>query len=414
MREMKDSGVEWLGAIPSGWEILRGKNVLVNLKKPVLETDEIITCFRDGEVTLRSNRREDGFTLADKEIGYQGIDIGDLVIHGMDGFAGAIGISDSRGKASPVLIVCDSAHNKKFITYYLRSMAHSDVFLATATGIRVRSCDLRWNKLAVLEIPIPSIHEQHKIASYLDQKIAIIDNIIEKTKQSIEVYKKYKKSLITETVTKGLNPYVKMKDSGIEWIGEIPEHWELQRAKYIFSESADKGNKELVLLSATQDRGVVPKDTLDSVVHVKEETDLSKFKTVHKNDFVISLRSFEGGFELSKYEGVITPAYTVFRSTTIINTHYYWRLFKSVDFITKINSLITGIREGKNIKFFDFSNIQVPFPPLEEQDKIVKFISEKANSIDKLIQVKESLLNELEAYKKSLIYEVVTGKKEII
>ena len=125
--EMKDSGIQWIGNMPSHWEVIRGKYILRYMQKPVRDDDGVITCFRDGEVTLRSNRREDGFTMSDKEIGYQGIDIGDLVVHGMDGFAGAIGISDSRGKASPVLNVLDTNQNKRYIMYYLRSMAYSDV-----------------------------------------------------------------------------------------------------------------------------------------------------------------------------------------------------------------------------------------------------------------------------------------------
>ena len=141
--EMKDSGVQWIGNMPAHWDAIRGKYILRYMQKPVREDDGVITCFRDGEVTLRSN----GFTMSDKEIGYQGIDVGDLVVHGMDGFAGSIGISDSRGKASPVLNVLETDQNKRYIMYYLRSMAYSDVFLALATGIRVRSCDLRWNKL---------------------------------------------------------------------------------------------------------------------------------------------------------------------------------------------------------------------------------------------------------------------------
>ena len=147
--EMKDSGIQWIGMMPAHWDCIRGKYILKYIQKPVRDDDGVITCFRDGEVTLRSNRREDGFTMADKEIGYQGIDVGDLVVHGMDGFAGAIGISDSRGKASPVLNVLDTKQNKRYIMYFLRSMAYSDVFLALATGIRVRSCDLRWNNAHV-------------------------------------------------------------------------------------------------------------------------------------------------------------------------------------------------------------------------------------------------------------------------
>ena len=145
----KDSGVPWIGEIPEHWNVLRGKNILTLLERPVQEDDDIITCFRDGEVTLRKNRREEGFTVSMKEIGYQGVETGDLVVHGMDGFAGAIGVSDSRGKATPVLNVMDSKENKRYLMYYLRAAAYKDVFMSLSTGIRVRSCDLRWNKLSV-------------------------------------------------------------------------------------------------------------------------------------------------------------------------------------------------------------------------------------------------------------------------
>lgn len=199
--EMKDSGIEWIGLIPKHWKTIRGKYILKLLSKSVKEDDGVITCFRDGEVTLRSNRREDGFTMSDKEIGYQGIDVGDLVVHGMDGFAGAIGISDSRGKASPVLNVLDTIQNKKYIMYYLRSMAYSDVFTAIATGIRVRSCDLRWNKLAELFYPIPSKKEQAEIVAYIDKKILDTNNLIESKKEQLDILEQYKKSLIYEYVT---------------------------------------------------------------------------------------------------------------------------------------------------------------------------------------------------------------------
>ena len=171
------------------------------MQKPVRENDGVITCFRDGEVTLRSNRREDGFTMSDKAIGYQGIDVDDLVIHGMDGFAGAIGISDSRGKASPVLNVLDTDQCKRYIMYYLRSMAYSDVFLALATGIRVRSCDLRWNKLAELSYPVPPLDEQNAIVKHIDSVLSKADAVIADKKAQLATLDEYKKSLIFEYVT---------------------------------------------------------------------------------------------------------------------------------------------------------------------------------------------------------------------
>ena len=199
--EMKDSGIEWLGKIPINWEIKRGKYCLKYLEKPIRPDDEVITCFRDGEVTLRSNRREEGFTISLKEIGYQGIDKGDLIVHGMDGFAGAIGISDSRGKASPVLNVLDTDNNKRYIMYYLRSMAYNGVFLALATGIRVRTCDTNWVKLRELSYPIPPVEEQDMIARFIDDKCNKVDEIIKQKKKQLDVLEQYKKSLIYEYVT---------------------------------------------------------------------------------------------------------------------------------------------------------------------------------------------------------------------
>ncbi len=198
---MKDSGIAWVGEFPAHWERKKGKYILTLLSRPIKKDDGVITCFRDGEVTLRSNRREEGFTMADKEIGYQGVNVGDLVVHGMDGFAGAIGISDSRGKASPVLNVLDTKQNKEYIMYYLRSMAYNDVFTALSTGIRVRSCDLRWNKLAELLYPLPPIAEQEQIVDYIDYQLARTNEIIADKKSQIETLDEYKKSLIYEYVT---------------------------------------------------------------------------------------------------------------------------------------------------------------------------------------------------------------------
>ena len=200
--EMKDSGIEWIGLIPKHWDIKKGKYCLNLLLKPVREDDNVITCFRDGEVTLRSKRREDGFTISLQEIGYQGIDIGDLIVHGMDGFAGAIGISDSRGKASPVLNVIDTRNNnKRYIMYYLRSMANNGIFIALATGIRVRTCDTNWSKLRELPYLIPSNKEQNIIATFLDSKCAEIDSIIDDKQKQLDTLAEYRKSLIYEYVT---------------------------------------------------------------------------------------------------------------------------------------------------------------------------------------------------------------------
>lgn len=419
MREMKDSGLPWIGIIPKHWECIRGKYILNYLSKPVKEDDGVITCFRDGQVTLRSNRREDGFTMADKEIGYQGIDVGDLVVHGMDGFAGAIGISDSRGKASPVLNVLETEQNKRFIMYYLRSMAYGDVFVAMATGIRVRSCDLRWNKLANFEYLVPPIDEQEKIVTFLDIKCSEIDALIADIQAQIETLEQYKRSTIAEAVTKGIRKNASMKDSGYEWIGKAPDTWQFIKGKYLFKQRNSKGNNvTLQLLSPSQKFGVVPQTLLEelttqNVVKVKEDTDLSTFKTIHIGDFCISLRSFQGGFEYCRYEGVVSSAYQVFYSTVEVYDGYYRFLFKDKAFIDKMNSYTISFRDGKNIAFSDFGNTYLPYPPIAEQKAIADYLDEKCAEIDSCISAKKEQISTLESYKKSIIFEYVTGKKEV-
>lgn len=195
MREMKDSRIEWIGQIPSTWRINKGKYFISLLNKPARETDEIITCFRDGEVTLRSNRREDGFTVSLTETGYQGIDVGDLIVHGMDGFAGAIGISDSRGKATPVLNVLNTTECKKYIMYLMRSMAYCGLFLSLSTGIRVRTCDTNWKKLREIDYLLPDLLEQQNIANFLDAKCAEIDALAADIQTQIDTLEQYKRSL---------------------------------------------------------------------------------------------------------------------------------------------------------------------------------------------------------------------------
>lgn len=201
-RETKDSKIEWLGQIPKEWKCQKLKYTIFPQNRPVFSTDEIITCFRDGIVTLRKNRREDGFTVSFTEHGYQGVEIGDLVIHGMDAFAGAIGCSDSRGKTTPVVHVCTTTGNNRFFMFFLRYMAYSNIFMDFSNGIRIRSSDFRnFTKLGIFDVLVPPIAEQNEIADYLDAKCAEIDGLIAKKEQLVKELESYKKSLIYEVVT---------------------------------------------------------------------------------------------------------------------------------------------------------------------------------------------------------------------
>lgn len=198
----KANSIEWISDIPEHWDECRIKNVIFPQEKDVLQSDQIITCFRDGEVTLRSLRREDGYTVSFTEHGYHGVDIGDLVIHGMDAFAGAIGCSDSRGKTTPVVHVCSTAGNNKYFMYFLRAMAYGNILMDLSNGVRIRSSDYRnFDRLGVFGIAVPPLNEQNEIVQYLDKKCDLIEKLIAIKQSKIERLERYRKSLIYEYVT---------------------------------------------------------------------------------------------------------------------------------------------------------------------------------------------------------------------
>ena len=199
---MKDSEIEWLTKIPSHWKECRIKNVIFPMEKKTQHGDEIITCFRNGEVTLRKNRREEGYTFSETEHGYQGVDIGDLVIHGMDAFAGAIGCSDSRGKTTPVVHVCMTSGNNRYFMYYLRSLAYGNILMDLSNGVRQRSSDYRnFSRLSIFGALVPPIEEQDEIANFLDLRCQKIDSLANIILTKIEKLERYKNSIIYEYVT---------------------------------------------------------------------------------------------------------------------------------------------------------------------------------------------------------------------
>ena len=416
MREMKDSRIEWIGQIPSTWRINKGKYFISLLNKPARETDEIITCFRDGEVTLRSNRREDGFTVSLTETGYQGIDVGDLIVHGMDGFAGAIGISDSRGKATPVLNVLNTTECKKYIMYLMRSMAYCGLFLSLSTGIRVRTCDTNWKKLREIDYLLPDLLEQQNIANFLDAKCAEIDALAADIQTQIDTLEQYKRSVITEAITKGLNPDVEMACHQISWIEQMPAHWKIIPSKYLFHNSDKRKCEGDQQLTASQKHGIITQqeymDRENSKI-VFANQGLENWKHVEPYDFVISLRSFQGGLEMSETTGCITWHYVVLKANKPICPRFYKWLFKSSAYINALQGTCNFIRDGQDLRFSNFAQVPLYEPPLSEQEDIASYLDMKCSQIDSISDQKKEQLTVLEAYKKSLIYEYVTGKKEV-
>lgn len=423
-REMKNSDIEWIGEIPAEWNIRKGKWILKKLERQVEKSDGVITCFRDGEVTLRSNRREEGFTFSLQEDGYQGIESGDLVVHGMDGFAGAIGISDSRGKGSPVLNVMDSIQDKRYIMYYLRNMAYNGVFLALATGIRVRSCDTNWNKLKNLPYLVPALEEQKGVADYLDKKIAEIDAVIEKTKATIEEYKALKQSIITEAVTKGIRGDRPMKDSGIEWIGEIPADWEVSRLKNLAIEFS-KGN-------GITKEDIIPDGDSPCVrygeIYTKYNQAFTECHTRTNKALVGTPKYFSYGDllftctgelveEIGKSIVYLGEGKCLAGGDIVVLRHLQHPAFLNYS----MNSTYAQAQKSCNktklkvvhISASDIGNVILAVPSISEQEEIANYLDKKCAEIDTLIVKKTALLEQMENYKKSVIYEYVTGKKEV-
>lgn len=431
MRKMKDSGVAWVGAIPEDWTVKRGKFTLKLLNRPVKDTDDVITCFRDGEVTLRTNRRTDGFTVSVKEIGYQGIEPGDLVIHGMDGFAGSIGISDSRGKSSPVLVVCDTDESKRYVMYYLRSMAYNDVFTALATGIRVRSCDLRWNKLAELPYILPSLPEQNQIVSAIESNTSKVDALIANVQAQIEKLKAYKQSLITEVVTKGLDPTVPMKDSGVAWIGTVPEHWTVIRLKYLYDFSNGSPvrvgpfGSSLSCADITTEgvwvynqRTVIDQNFISNTTFVspKKAEALDSFK-VKSGDILITTRGSIGKTAVipnNAPSGILHPCVIRFRiDSQKMNKELLSLIFNETNLCLGQILDMSNSTTIEVLYSYSLKEIQIPCPPMFEQESLLIKVKEIITKTNQLISLKQSKIEKLEQYKCSLIYEYVTGKKEV-
>ena len=223
----RDSDLAWLGNIPCHWRLERAKWLFRKMSRPPEDGDGVVTCFRDGVVTLRRNRRTAGFTESLKEIGYQGVRRNDLVIHAMDAFAGAIGVSDSDGKCTPVYAVCEARAeaNPQYYARILREMARGNFIGALSRGIRERSTDFRFETLASLSLPCPTRFEQDRITNFLDHTDHRIQRYIRAKQKLIRMLEEQKQAIINRAVTCGLDSNVRLKPSGIAWLGDLPEHW---------------------------------------------------------------------------------------------------------------------------------------------------------------------------------------------
>ena len=415
----KDSGVEWLGEVPSHWDVQRSKFIFKKIERKVNEEDQIVTCFRDGQVTLRANRRTEGFTNALKEHGYQGIRKGDLVIHAMDAFAGAIGISDSDGKATPVYSVC-LPHDKQkidvyFYAYYLRNLALSGFISSLAKGIRERSTDFRYADFAELLLPIPPYLEQQKIAQFLDDKTAKIDQAVDLAEKQIALLKEHKQILIQNAVTRGLNPDVPLKDSGVEWIGQVPEHWEKYPLFVQAKISSITNHIDKELLSVYLDRGVIRFSDVDEKRTNVTSLDLSKYQLVRKGNFVLNnQQAWRGSVGISNYEGIVSPAYLILELSNKFESNYANYLFRNGTMVAHYFVASKGVGSiQRNLYWGNLRRTPIFIPPLSEQQRIADYLDAHIAKIDQAIALKTAHIEKLKEYKNVLINDVVTGKVRV-
>ena len=412
----KKSGVEWLGDVPEHWQIVRTKDIFNHRKEEALEDDEIVTAFRDGQVTLRKNRRTDGFTNSIKEHGYQHINNGDLVIHEMDAFAGAIGVSDSSGKSTPVYTVCYAKNeniNHHFYSHFFRTMAKTGFINSLAKGIRVRSTEFRWNESRNVYLAEPPKADQEKIVSFLDTETARIDNLIAKQEKLIELLEEQRKSIISHAVTKGLNPNAPMKDSGVEWLGEVPEDWEVKRFGYIFTENKKKniGLIETNVLSLSY--GNIKEKNIDDNKGLLPES-FETYQIIEPNDIVFRFTDLQNDKRslrnaISKYHGIITSAYIGVKTKE--NADFYNYLFRAYDLQKVFYSMGDGMRQS--LKMDELNKMPIVLPKIEAQERIVKFINEENQRINNLVVKQKNLIEKLKEYRASIISHAVTGKIDV-
>lgn len=405
----KDSGVKWIGEIPSHWKTTKLKHIIVKLYREKRPNSELLVCSNKGKVIKKGDSKIG--LVADNDDIYQGVCKGDLLIHGMDTWHGAIAISNFDGMCTPVVHVCDSKQNKTYIALYLQFMAISKVFKLISNGVRQNTSDFRsWDKVGAIPIMVPPLHEQQAIVDYLKDKTLKIEQYVSARERERELLDSLKQSEIANVVTRGLNPNVKMKDSGIPWIGEIPEHWEPCRNKDIFEESkkiVGENSSDYVLLSLTK-QGVIVRDLSENKGKFPKE--FNTYKVVEPGDMIFCMFDVDETprtVGLSQNHGMITGAYDVFKIKRVLPKFalYY---YLSIDDRKALRPLYKGLR--KVVPLPTFMSSKIFLPPLSEQQAIVAYIDEKLQKIDQYMCDLQREIDYLKEFKQRLISDAVTGQ----
>ena len=419
MRLMQNSGIEWIGEIPKEWTINSISQLFSQVKNKNTDLQETnLLSLSYGKIKRKNIETTDGL-LPESFDGYNIVESNDIVLRltdlQNDHKSLRVGLVTERGIITSAYLTIrnHSESIAKYLYFYLHAFDISKGFYGMGAGVRQ---GLNWDGIKWLKILSPSIPEQQAIADFLVTQCAHIDSVIEKTRAAIEEYKKLKQSVITQAVTKGIRPNREMKGSGIEWIGEIPEEWDVQKIKFSVKWKSEKGHPNAEVLSLYRDYGVIPKSSRDDN-HNVTSLDTSSYKFVSKGDFVVNkMKAWQGSMALSDYEGIISPAYHVCEIINKnINKKYFHYLLRNQLYLPEYLRLSTGMRIGQwDLSFDDFANLLFVIPSYNEQQEIVDYIDKKIPEIDSLTSKKEQLISELESYKKSLIYEYVTGKKEVV
>lgn len=424
MREMKDSGIEWIGEIPQTWKLNRIKYAFNIINGYPFQSSKYSD---DGIRVIRISDVEDDY-LSDKDKRFYPesfrMQIGDALLRSDDIL---VTLTGYLGKC--YLVTCKDSNlglNQRvgalrlkgclYDVSYMKRIIQCEPFRKemelSSNGSAQLNMSNEWLKNN--SIPCPSLNEQHLIASFLDTKCAEIDALSADIQSEIDTLEAYKRSVITEAVTKGLDKNAPMKYSGIQWVGNVPQHWLVEKVKYHLMryEPRNPGNQQV--LSVYREYGVIPKDSRDDNHNVTSE-DTSKYKYVKPGNLVINkMKAWQGSMGVSDYEGIVSPAYFIYHFTDkILVPKYLHYLFRSC-YKDEFRRISGGIREGQwDLSPEAFANTLILLPPVEEQLAIIEYVDDKTYEVEAIIAQKQEQLAVLADYKKSIIYEYVTGKKEV-
>ena len=425
-RQMKDSGIEWIGEIPVDWSMKRVKHIFTRKNEKVMqENPTILSLARDG-VKVRDISNNEG-QIAESYYNYNPVEKGDLLLNPMDLYSGAnCSISKVQGVISPAYINlrANAGINPTFYDYYFKVQYWLMVFFSYGKGV---SYDNRWTLSAetLMNYPVVALPygEQCKRADYLDRKCSQIDAIIARQQEVIEKLKAYKLSVITEAVTKGLNPDVPMKDSGVEWIGEIPEHWKMVRLKFLLSHIIDCPHETpiysadgdyLVIRTADQDLGKLRTDEDMYRLDEGEYQNRIRRMPLEKDDIVYGREGERWGLaclvpESNKY--CLGQRMLQFRCKRELFLPRFAMWALNSKFVYLQGAVDTIGSTSPHVNISTVRNFLIPVPDIDEQQEIAEHIDKKMLQLDKEVEHRELLICKLNEYKKSLIYEVVTGKR---